>query len=59
MPEKFVGSEENWQKATNALKNALKQKKMKYEVDPGEGVFYGPKIDIKFESAQGVFFLEK
>ncbi|MEA3346838.1 MAG: threonine--tRNA ligase [Candidatus Auribacterota bacterium] len=53
MPEKFVGSQENWQKATNALKNALKQKKMKYEIDPGEGVFYGPKIDIKIKDVMG------
>ncbi len=52
-PEKFVGSQENWQKSTNALKNALDQKKMKYEVDPGEGVFYGPKIDIKIKDVMG------
>ncbi|MCK4946765.1 MAG: threonine--tRNA ligase [Candidatus Aureabacteria bacterium] len=52
-PEKFVGSQENWQKATNALKNALEQKKMKYEVDLGEGVFYGPKIDIKIKDVMG------
>ncbi|MCK5656064.1 MAG: threonine--tRNA ligase, partial [Candidatus Aureabacteria bacterium] len=52
-PEKFVGSQENWQKATDALKNALDQKKMKYEVDLGEGVFYGPKIDIKIKDVMG------
>jgi len=36
-----------WEKATNALKGALKKTKIKYQIDPGEGVFYGPKIDIK------------
>ncbi len=46
-PEKFVGTPENWEKATTALENALKGRKMAYEIDPGEGVFYGPKIDIK------------
>ncbi|MEE9168231.1 MAG: threonine--tRNA ligase, partial [bacterium] len=46
-PEKFVGSEESWDLATNALANALKIREIEYEVDPGEGVFYGPKIDIK------------
>ncbi|MCL5674346.1 MAG: threonine--tRNA ligase [Candidatus Omnitrophica bacterium] len=46
-PKKFVGSVENWEKATDALTNALKKKEFQYQVDPGEGVFYGPKIDIK------------
>lgn len=46
-PEKHVGTPENWEKATTALSNALKKKNIAYEVDPGEGVFYGPKIDIK------------
>lgn len=48
-PEKFVGSEENWDKATNALKNALEEFNLDYKIDPGEGVFYGPKIDIKIK----------
>ncbi|OCC14516.1 Threonyl-tRNA synthetase [Dissulfuribacter thermophilus] len=46
-PEKFVGTEENWERATSALENALKDMGLPYEEDPGEGVFYGPKIDIK------------
>ncbi len=46
-PEKYVGAEENWDRATSALKIALKKKNLSYEIDPGEGVFYGPKIDIK------------
>jgi threonyl-tRNA synthetase len=52
-PEKFVGSEENWQKATKALENALDHKGLNYSIDPGEGVFYGPKIDIKVKDSLG------
>jgi threonyl-tRNA synthetase len=55
-PDKFVGSEENWEKATNALKQALEKSKLKYEVDPGEGVFYGPKIDIKIKDSLNRFW---
>ncbi len=50
-PEKFVGSLENWDRATNALKHALETKGLSYEIDPGEGVFYGPKIDIKIRDS--------
>jgi threonyl-tRNA synthetase len=50
-PEKFVGSPENWERSTNALKRALEVKSLSYEVDPGEGVFYGPKIDIKVKDS--------
>ena len=52
-PEKAVGSVENWEKATSALQSALKRHKMAYEVDPGEGVFYGPKIDLKIKDSLG------
>ncbi len=52
-PEKYVGSEENWQRATEALKKALREKGLQYEIDPGEGVFYGPKIDIKVKDSLG------
>lgn len=52
-PEKFVGAQENWDKATNALKTALEKAGLKYEIDPGEGVFYGPKIDVKIRDALG------
>lgn len=48
-PENFVGTIENWEKATKALENSLKNKNIEYEIDPGEGVFYGPKIDIKIK----------
>lgn len=52
-PEKYVGSDANWEQATNALKMALEKKGMAYELDPGEGVFYGPKIDIKIKDVLG------
>lgn len=52
-PDKFVGSEDGWKKSTDALEKALKDKDLKYEVDPGEGVFYGPKIDIKVRDTLG------
>jgi threonyl-tRNA synthetase len=50
-PEKYVGALENWELATNALKRALEKKGLPYVVDPGEGVFYGPKIDIKIKDS--------
>jgi threonyl-tRNA synthetase len=52
-PTKYVGSDENWEKATEALKLALENKGLKYMIDPGEGVFYGPKIDIKIKDQLG------
>jgi threonyl-tRNA synthetase len=50
-PEKYVGADEDWETATKALENALNNKKLDFEVDPGEGVFYGPKIDIKIKDS--------
>ena len=52
-PEKYVGSEEHWQKSTDALKQALEKRGLEYQLDPGEGVFYGPKIDIKIKDVLG------
>jgi threonyl-tRNA synthetase len=52
-PEKSVGSDENWAAAEAALKGALERKGIPYQVDPGEGVFYGPKIDIKIKDMLG------
>jgi threonyl-tRNA synthetase len=52
-PEKFVGTPEGWEQATAALKNALDVARLDYQVDPGEGVFYGPKIDIKIKDKLG------
>jgi threonyl-tRNA synthetase len=50
-PDKFVGSQDDWETATQALKSALEKTELEYEVDPGEGVFYGPKIDIKIKDS--------
>lgn len=52
-PEKYVGSDENWDLATESLKLALEKKGLDFEIDPGEGVFYGPKIDIKIKDQLG------
>jgi threonyl-tRNA synthetase len=52
-PEKSVGTDEHWKISTEALEAALKAKGLQYEVDPGEGVFYGPKIDIKVKDSLG------
>ena len=50
-PEKYIGSTEDWQKATEALEDALKEKGIAYEINQGDGAFYGPKIDIKLKDA--------
>ncbi|MGB9763230.1 MAG: threonine--tRNA ligase [Minisyncoccia bacterium] len=50
-PEKYVGTIQNWNKATKALEKALQEEKIKYLVDKGGGAFYGPKIDIKLKDA--------
>ena len=52
-PEHSVGTDESWATATDALKVALEQMHLDYKVDPGEGVFYGPKIDVKLVDAIG------
>jgi threonyl-tRNA synthetase len=52
-PEKYVGSDAHWQLSTQALKQALEKKGLSYRIDPGEGVFYGPKIDIKIKDQLG------
>jgi len=52
-PKKYVGTLKNWQKSTNSLKYALEKSKLKYQIDQGEGVFYGPKIDIKVKDSIG------
>lgn len=52
-PEKAVGGDDIWEKATSALKDALNGKGWSYEVDEGGGAFYGPKIDLKIEDALG------
>ena len=52
-PEKYAGTVSMWDEATEALKHVLEKLGLRYEVDPGEGVFYGPKIDIKLKDAVG------
>ncbi|MFC1897371.1 threonine--tRNA ligase [Chloroflexota bacterium] len=52
-PEKYVGNAQIWEEATDTLRQALDCQKLAYDIDPGEGVFYGPKIDIKFKDALG------
>ncbi len=52
-PDKYVGSDEHWEQSTEALKLALEKKGLDYSLDPGEGVFYGPKIDIKIKDVLG------
>jgi len=52
-PEKYIGTVTDWEEATSALKNALEAKKIKYEINEGDGAFYGPKIDIKLKDALG------
>jgi len=52
-PEKAVGSYDLWEKATAILGQSLEDLGIPYTVDPGEGVFYGPKIDIKLKDAIG------
>lgn len=50
-PQKAVGDDEVWEIATNALKQALDERGLKYGIDEGGGAFYGPKIDIKITDA--------
>jgi len=52
-PEKSLGTDEEWEMATNGLENAMKARGLDYEVDEGGGVFYAPKIDIKLFDAIG------
>ncbi|MDP2720207.1 MAG: threonine--tRNA ligase [Dehalococcoidia bacterium] len=52
-PEKYAGTLDIWEKATDTLKTCLEKLELPYAVDPGEGVFYGPKIDIKIKDAVG------
>ncbi len=52
-PEKYAGTVSMWEEATGSLKHVLEKLDLHYEVDPGEGVFYGPKIDIKLKDALG------
>ncbi len=50
-PEKSIGSDEDWDRATIALEKALQALELPYEINEGDGAFYGPKIDIKLTDA--------
>ncbi|NJD23330.1 MAG: threonine--tRNA ligase [Melioribacter sp.] len=50
-PEKAVGDDKEWEKATNLLKHAMEKEHLPFEMDEGGGAFYGPKIDIKIKDA--------
>jgi threonyl-tRNA synthetase len=50
-PENSIGSDEDWFMATTALEKALKDNKISYEINEGDGAFYGPKIDFKLKDA--------
>jgi len=52
-PEKYVGSDTYWDKATSALETALRLKGLAFSLDDGGGAFYGPKIDIKLKDSLG------
>jgi threonyl-tRNA synthetase len=52
-PKKSIGSDEQWERAEGALREALESQGREYEVSPGEGTFYGPKIDFHITDALG------
>lgn len=52
-PEDSMGSEEDWEKATNALREAMEKKGKEYTVNEGDGAFYGPKLDFHLEDCLG------
>ncbi len=52
-PESYVGSIENWDLAEAGLKEAMDKRGMKYDINEGDGAFYGPKIDFKVKDAIG------
>ena len=49
--EGTIGSDEDWERATRALQEALEQNSLPYQINEGEGAFYGPKIDVKLKDA--------
>lgn len=50
-PEKSIGSDEDWELATSSLINAMEDNSLDYQVNEGDGAFYGPKIDVKLKDA--------
>ncbi len=51
--DKYLGSDDEWTFATNALKKALERRNLRYQIDEGGGAFYAPKIDVKLRDAIG------
>jgi threonyl-tRNA synthetase len=52
-PEKSIGTAEQWETSEDALRDALKSSGLKYKLNPGDGAFYGPKIDFHIKDAMG------
>ncbi len=52
-PEKSIGSDEDWERATSALTAALEKSGREFDINEGDGAFYGPKIDVKLKDALG------
>jgi threonyl-tRNA synthetase len=52
-PEKSIGTDQDWERATTALLKAMEDMGLPYSINEGEGAFYGPKIDVKLEDALG------
>lgn len=52
-PEKSIGTDDMWEKAESFLKQAIERKGLAYDINEGDGAFYGPKIDIKVKDAIG------
>ncbi len=52
-PEKSIGTDKDWERATKALLDTLKERNLPFDLNEGEGAFYGPKIDVKLKDALG------
>jgi len=52
-PEHFIGREEDWERAESILKTVLDERSIPYDINEGDGAFYGPKIDVKLKDALG------
>ncbi len=52
-PDNYIGEIENWDRAEKGLKEAMDRRRMKYDINEGDGAFYGPKIDFKIKDAIG------
>ncbi len=52
-PEKSIGSDEIWEKAENTMKETIEEEKIKYQINEGDGAFYGPKLDFHLKDSVG------